>query len=102
MTVARRVLAIGLLLVGLGFVSVVYFDHGYDTWVRTEVSPPPGSVYAGDMTEAVFHQDEQRRARARLGRRTGLALFALGLIVAASALVALRRSQSDSTPRPAS
>lgn len=101
MTAARSALAIGLLLAGLGFASVVYFDHGYDTWVRTEASPPPGSVYAGDMTEAVFYQDEQRTARARLGRRTGLALFALGLIVAASALVARRRARSDSTLRPA-
>lgn len=95
---AQRVLGIGGLLVAVGFGSILYFDYGYDTRVRTDVSPPPGSAYAGDMTEAVFYQDEARMARARAGRRTGLALLAAGLVVAARALVALRRSKHQSDP----
>jgi hypothetical protein len=90
---ARHVLVLGVLLIAAGFASIVYFGRGYDTWVRTDVAPPPDSAYAGDTTEGVFHQDEARVARARAGRRTGFTILGLGLVVAASALVALRRSQ---------
>lgn len=93
MSSARPVLGLGILLVAVGFASIVYFDQVFDTWVRTDVSPPPDSAYAGDMTEAVFFQDEARVQRARTGRRTGFALLGVGGVVAASALVALRRSK---------
>lgn len=95
---ARHVLGLGVLLVALGFGSIVYFDHGYDTWVRTDVSPPPGSAYAGDMTERVFYQDDARVEHARDGRRTGFALFGAGVVVAVSAIVSLRRSRPASDP----
>jgi hypothetical protein len=93
MITARRVLGLGALLGLLGFGTVVYFDLGYDTWVRTDVAPPSGSTHAGDMTESVLYQDEIRMERARVGRRTGFLLFGLGLVVTSSALVALRRSK---------
>lgn len=96
---ARHVLGLGVLLVAVGLGSIVYFDHAFDTWVRTDVAPPPDSVYAGDMTEGVLYQDEARVARARAGRRTGFALFGAGVVVAASAIVALRRSQRASDSR---
>lgn len=95
---ARHVLGLGVLLVAAGLGSIVYFDHAYDTWVRTDVAPPPDSVYAGDMTEGVFYQDEARVERARIGRRTGFTLFGAGAVVAASAIVALRRSKPASNP----
>lgn len=98
MSSARYVLGLGVLLVAAGFASIVYFDHAYDTWVRTDVAPPPDSVYAGDMTEGVFYQDEARLERARAGRRTGFALFGAGVVVAASAIVAIRRSKPASDP----
>lgn len=93
MITARHVLGLGALLSSLGFGTVVYFDRGYDTWVRMDVSPPSGSAHAGDMTEAVLYQDETRMGRARVGRRAGFLLFGLGLVVTSSALVALRRSK---------
>jgi len=95
---ARHALGFGVLLVATGSGSIVYFDHAYDTWVRTDVAPPPDSVHAGDMTEGVLYQDEARVERARIGRRTGFALFGAGAVVAASALIALRRSKSASDP----
>jgi hypothetical protein len=98
MSSARPVLGLGILLVAIGFASVVYYDQVFDTWVRTDVAPPPGSAYAGDMTEAVFYQDEARVHRARSGRRTGFALLGVGVVVGASALVALRRAKSASDP----
>jgi hypothetical protein len=98
---ARYVLVLGALLVALGFGSVVYFEHGYDTRVRTDVSPAPDSADAGEMTEGVFYRDEARVERARAGRRTGLALFGTGVVVAASAIVALRRSRRASESRRA-
>lgn len=101
MSSARPVLGLGILLVAIGFASVVYFDQVFDTWVRTDVAPPPGSAYAGDMTEAVFYQDEARVQRARSGRRTGFALLGVGVVVASWALVALRRATRDSESRNA-
>ncbi|GMU64940.1 MAG: hypothetical protein AMXMBFR36_12140 [Acidobacteriota bacterium] len=98
---ARHVLGLGVLLVAVGLGSIVYFDHAYDTWVRMDVAPLPDSVYAGDMTEGVFYQDEASVERARIGRRTGFTLFGAGAVVAASALIALRRSQRATDSRPA-
>lgn len=95
---ARPVLGLGILLVAVGFGSIVFFEHGYDTWIRTNISPPLDSVYAGDMPEGVFYQDEAGVERARIGRRTGFTLLGAGVLVAASALIALRRSKSASDP----